>query len=104
MKTNTQPDYNEVTVKCACGASFKTGSTVKNIQVEICSECHPFFTGEMKFVDTMGRVERFQAKQKAAEKSTKKSKKKDKTAEEDNQPKTLKEMLTKNETEQSTKS
>lgn len=104
MKTNTQPDYNEVTVKCACGASFKTGTTEKDIQVEICSECHPFFTGEMRFVDTMGRVERFQAKQETAKQSSKRGKKKAKNLEEADQPKTLKEMLTKEETSPTNKS
>lgn len=60
---------------CTCGASFQTGSTKSDIAVDICSKCHPFFTGEMKFVDALGRVEKFQAKQKAAAGKKKKSRK-----------------------------
>lgn len=59
MKADIHPKYEEATVTCACGNSFKTGSTKKEIRVEICSKCHPFFTGKQKFVDTGGRVERF---------------------------------------------
>lgn len=66
MKSNLHPQYHQVTVTCSCGASFATGSTKDSITVDICSKCHPFFTGEMRFVDTMGRVEKFQAKQKQA--------------------------------------
>ena len=63
MKADTHPEYQEVDVKCACGNGFQTRSTVgKNIQVEICSNCHPFYTGKQKFVDTAGRVEKFQKK------------------------------------------
>ena len=58
--------YNEAVVTCACGNKFTLGSTKPEIKTDICSKCHPFFTGEMKFVDTMGRVERFQQKQKSA--------------------------------------
>ncbi|HXV74921.1 MAG TPA: 50S ribosomal protein L31 [Candidatus Polarisedimenticolaceae bacterium] len=60
MKKGIHPDYNEVEVHCACGNSFKTRSTVESLRVEICSECHPFFTGKQKLVDSAGRVERFQ--------------------------------------------
>ena len=70
MKPNIHPDYHEVTVHCACGNAFKTRSTHKGdlVRVEICSNCHPFFTGRQKFVDTAGRVERFTKKyEKAAE-------------------------------------
>ena len=95
MKSDMHPDYHQVNVKCACGATFKTGSTQDQIEVEICSKCHPFFTGEMKFVDTMGRVEKFQAKQAKAKKAPKKKKKsKSQSDDTDNQPKSLKEMLT----------
>lgn|SRR3989344_3173283 len=66
MKQGIHPRYGQLTVTCACGNSFVTGSTKDAIKVEICSACHPFFTGEMRFVDTMGRVERFQKKQQAA--------------------------------------
>lgn len=62
MKKDIHPKYEEATVKCGCGNEFKTRSTKKNIAVEICSACHPFFTGKMKFVDTTGRVEKFQKK------------------------------------------
>ncbi|HUX10381.1 MAG TPA: 50S ribosomal protein L31 [Terriglobia bacterium] len=64
MKTNTHPDYHEVTVACACGNTFKTRSTYKDnvLHVEICSSCHPFFTGKQKLIDSAGRVERFKRK------------------------------------------
>jgi large subunit ribosomal protein L31 len=70
MKANIHPDYHEVTVHCACGHAFKTRSTFKGplVRVEICSNCHPFFTGKQKLLDTAGRVERFTRKyEKAAE-------------------------------------
>ena len=61
MKPEIHPDYHEVTVTCACGATFKTGSTTKGdiLKVDICSKCHPFFTGRQKLVDTGGRVDKF---------------------------------------------
>jgi len=64
VKAGIHPDYHEVTVACACGSTFKTRSTVKGqqLRVELCSACHPYFTGKMKFIDTAGRVERFQRK------------------------------------------
>ncbi|MGH7165283.1 MAG: 50S ribosomal protein L31 [Nitrospiraceae bacterium] len=62
MKTGIHPAYREATVSCACGARFKTRSTVGDIKVDICSNCHPFFTGTQKIVDTEGRVERFKKK------------------------------------------
>ncbi len=64
MKAGIHPDYHDVTVHCACGSAFKTRSTFKGdlIRVEICSSCHPFFTGKQKLMDTAGRVERFQRK------------------------------------------
>ncbi len=65
MKKGIHPEYNEeVLVKCACGNTFKTGSTKKEIKVEICSQCHPFFTGKQKFVDSAGRIEKFMRKYK----------------------------------------
>jgi large subunit ribosomal protein L31 len=70
MKPSIHPDYHEITVHCACGSAFKTRSTYKAplMRVEICSSCHPFFTGKQKLIDTAGRVERFQRKyQKAAQ-------------------------------------
>ena len=60
MKEKIHPAYQEVTVHCSCGNSWKTGSTMKELRLEICSECHPFFTGKAKLIDTAGRVERFQ--------------------------------------------
>ncbi|MBI3293081.1 MAG: 50S ribosomal protein L31 [Elusimicrobia bacterium] len=60
MKPDIHPPYSEATVICACGATFKTRSTIPLIHLEICSSCHPFFTGKHKLVDTAGRVERFQ--------------------------------------------
>ncbi|MBD3233696.1 MAG: 50S ribosomal protein L31 [candidate division Zixibacteria bacterium] len=62
MKPKIHPKYEEVTVTCACGNEFKTRSTAKEIKLDICSECHPFFTGKQKLVDTAGRVERFKRK------------------------------------------
>jgi large subunit ribosomal protein L31 len=60
MKPKIHPEYHEVEVVCACGNSFKTRSTKAEMKVEICSACHPFFTGKQKLVDSAGRVERFQ--------------------------------------------
>ena len=62
MKNDIHPHYIETTVRCACGSEFVTGSTKDNIRVEICSKCHPFFTGKQKLMDTAGRVERFRRK------------------------------------------
>jgi len=60
MKTDTHPNYAELTVRCSCGNTFTTGSTRSGeLRVELCNECHPFFTGKQKLVDTGGRVERF---------------------------------------------
>lgn len=62
MREKIHPQYFRTTITCACGESFETGSTKENLRVEICSKCHPFFTGKQKFVDTGGRVERFKRK------------------------------------------
>ena len=59
MKENIHPKYETVKVRCACGNEFETRSTKKDIRVDICSKCHPFFTGKQKLVDTGGRVDRF---------------------------------------------
>ena len=64
MKQNIHPDYKESTIICACGEVIHTRSTKTNIRVEICSKCHPFFTGKQKFVDSAGRVEKFLKKYK----------------------------------------
>jgi large subunit ribosomal protein L31 len=62
MKEGIHPNYGKAVVKCACGETFETGSTKKELHVEICSQCHPFFTGKQKLVDTGGRVDRFKKK------------------------------------------
>ena len=62
MKEAIHPKYQECTVTCVCGNSFKTGSGMKEIKTEICNACHPFFTGRQKMMDTAGRVERFMRK------------------------------------------
>ncbi len=59
MKKDIHPTFGEATVRCACGETFKTGSTKGELSVEICSKCHPFFTGKQKLVDSGGRVDRF---------------------------------------------
>jgi len=67
MKIKVHPKYyNNCQVSCACGNTFTTGSTQPELKVEICASCHPFFTGEMKYVDTLGRVEKFKQKQEAS--------------------------------------
>jgi len=68
MKEGIHPQYNETRVTCACGESFITGSTKKEIRVEICSKCHPFFTGKQRIVDSGGQVEKFQKRMKKTEK------------------------------------
>ena len=67
MKSGIHPDYKEITVTCACGNTFQTRSTIDTIHVEICSACHPFYTGKQKMVDSAGRVERFNRKYGIAE-------------------------------------
>jgi large subunit ribosomal protein L31 len=62
MKEGIHPKYHTVTVSCACGNQFVTRSTKPEIRLEICSACHPFFTGKQKLIDTAGRIERFQKK------------------------------------------
>lgn len=64
MKAKIHPEYKETTIICACGEAIHTRSTRQNIRVEICSKCHPFFTGKQKFVDSAGRVEKFLKKYK----------------------------------------
>ncbi len=59
MKADIHPDYNETTISCACGTVYHTRSTRREIKIGICAACHPFFTGEAKFVDTAGRIEKF---------------------------------------------
>ncbi|MFC4158831.1 50S ribosomal protein L31 [Chitinimonas lacunae] len=63
MKEGIHPKYNEITVSCSCGSVFKTGSTMsKDLSIEVCAACHPFYTGKQKIVDTAGRVEKFRQK------------------------------------------
>ena len=62
MREGIHPEYHEVDVRCACGATWKTRSTKKECRLDICSSCHPFFTGRQKLIDTEGRVERFMKK------------------------------------------
>jgi len=62
MKENIHPEFGETTITCACGNQIEVGSTRSDIKVEICSQCHPFFTGKQKLVDTAGRIERFRKK------------------------------------------
>lgn len=69
MKDGIHPDYVEAKVTCSCGETFMTRSTRPEIKVEVCSACHPFYTGKQKLVDTAGRVERFNRKYRRAEKA-----------------------------------
>ena len=69
MKKDIHPEYHKTIVHCACGNEFETGSTQKEIRVEICSKCHPFFTGKQKLVDSAGKIERFRRKYAQFEKS-----------------------------------
>ena len=62
MKPGIHPEYHEVTAHCACGATWQTRSTKKDVHLDICSNCHPFFTGRQKLIDTEGRVDRFTKK------------------------------------------
>jgi large subunit ribosomal protein L31 len=62
MKKDIHPEYSQTEIRCACGNVVETGSTKKDIRIEICSKCHPFFTGKQKLVDTAGRIERFRRK------------------------------------------
>ena len=67
MKKDIHPKYETVSVHCGCGNTFETKSTAKEIHAEICSQCHPFYTGKQKFVDTAGRIERFKKKYSVAD-------------------------------------
>ena len=96
MKTAIHPSYIETTVACACGKTFVTRSLKPTLTIDVCSQCHPYFTGEHRFLDTKGRVEEFQKKQQYAstmrvrlmEKKAKKQGKKEEAS-----PKSLKELL-----------
>lgn len=94
MKQSIHPQYfDDAKVTCVCGNSFTTGATVAQINVEICNKCHPFFTGEMKFIDTMGRVERFQKRQEAANTIKKEKVQKGEQKQEKRRPESLREMF-----------
>ncbi len=96
MKAKIHPQYYpDCVVTCACGNTFTTGSTLPAIKVDICSQCHPFFTGKMKFIDTMGRVEKFSKQFQAAQskKYIKKADRKKKKDQAETTPLTLKEMF-----------
>lgn len=103
MKSDIHPKwFDQAKVTCACGNSFTVGSTKEEIKVEVCSACHPFYTGQKRYVDTLGRVEKFQKKQShaptqpvVAKRKRKLLKKIREAKEDDLRPKTLKEMLTK---------
>jgi large subunit ribosomal protein L31 len=72
MKKEIHPEYHkDAKITCACGTSFDIGSTKEKTEVEICSQCHPFYTGQEKVIDTAGRVEKFKARQEAAKKDKK---------------------------------
>lgn len=99
MKSAIHPTYfPQATVKCACGNTFTTGSTQEEIHVEVCSKCHPFFTGQMRYVDTAGRVDKFKARMNAAPKTQvskrdKRALKKQRKVEEElSRPKSLSEL------------
>lgn len=68
MKEGLHPKYEQTEIRCACGEVIKTGSTKENLRVDICSKCHPFFTGKQKFVDAGGRVDKFKKRLEAANK------------------------------------
>jgi len=94
VKANIHPQYfDDAKVVCVCGNNFITGATVPEIRVEICSKCHPLYTGEMKYVDTLGNVEKFQKKQEAAKTHKEKVVKKVIEREERKRPDSLKEMF-----------
>ncbi len=95
MKANIHPQWNhEAQVTCACGSVFTTGSSQDTILVDICSKCHPFFTGEMRFVDVQGRVDRFKNRQQiAAQRQTTKKGKKSTSDQVKEEAKSLKDIL-----------
>jgi len=95
VKANIHPKYYEsAQVVCACGNRFITGSTLELVRVELCNKCHPFYTGEQRFVDSASRIQKFQDKQNIAKQYlTKKVKKQEEQKAKDIAPKTLREML-----------
>ena len=94
MKAQIHPQYFDAQVTCACRNKFTVGSTREVIHVELCSKCHPFYTGEQRFVDSASRIQKFQDKQKVAQQYVvKKKEKADDKKKQDQGPKTLREML-----------
>ncbi len=103
MKDDLHPNYYpEAKVTCACGNQFTIGSTQPEIEVEVCSACHPFYTGQSRFIDTEGRVEKFERQRKEAERESERKAEKERSEEEERKkrekeleetPRTLKEML-----------
>lgn len=96
MQKNIHPQWHDdAKVTCSCGNTFTTGSTQEEIQVDICSDCHPFFTGEMKFVDRQGRVDKFNKKRKQAQAKLKEAQAKAKTQtnEDEQEEKSYQEIL-----------
>jgi len=94
MKKGIHPTYYEdAVVVCSCGNTFTAGSTKKEIHVEVCHKCHPFYTGQHRYLDVKGRVESFQKKQEKAKKYQAKKPAKKKEEKEEYQPKTLRELL-----------
>lgn len=95
MKADIHPKYfDNAQVICVCGNRFITGSTLEEIRVELCNKCHPFYTGEQRFVDSASRIQKFQDKQNIAKQYlTKKVKKQEEQTARDTAPKTLREML-----------
>ncbi|MGE0206958.1 MAG: 50S ribosomal protein L31 [Candidatus Babeliales bacterium] len=69
MKKDLHPELNEITAQCTCGNAFETRSTMPELRVTICSSCHPFFTGDQKFIDTAGRIEKFEKRYKKPSKN-----------------------------------
>ena len=94
MKKDIHPQYfDDAKVSCACGNTFTTGATVPEIHLDVCNKCHPFFTGEMKFVDTLGKVEKFQQAQKKAQEIKAKKQEVEKAKVQRKRPESLREML-----------
>lgn len=94
MKANIHPTYYQAQVTCACGNKFTVGSTTKVIHVELCNKCHPFYTGEQRFVDSASRIQKFQKRQDTAKQYVaKKVEKKELEKKRQNEPQTLREML-----------
>ncbi len=95
MKADTHPKYfDNAQVICVCGNRFTVGSTEETLRVELCNKCHPFYTGEQRFVDTASRIQKFQKKEEVAQKyKVTRVKKQEEKKKQESQPKTLREML-----------